>query len=154
MEVNELKAQLKPQLSRLKALGEGIKVGRVLGSRVLVKTVKPFTDADRVEKEGLLYVPKAVKDENTPLPTTGVVIAVGDSVRCRNCWQYKSDHFERSNDKYEPLVAEGDMIMFSKFAGMDFMVANEDFRIVSTDEILCTLVDVEEVVAEVAGDAV
>lgn len=118
----------KPQMSRLKALGTGIKVGKVLGPRVLVKTVLPFTDADRVEKEGLIKVPDWVKKENTPLPTTGIVVAVGPDVQG---------------------LQEGDMILFGKFAGVDFVIEEQDMRIIHMNEVLCTLVDTEEVVTEV-----
>src|SRR5262245_33594814 len=99
--------------ARLKELGSGIKVGRVLGTRVLVKPVTPFTEMDRLEKEGLLYAPKHVKEELTPRPTTGVVVAVGQRVT---------------------LVSEGDMVMFSKFAGMDFLIEEEQLRIVHVDD--------------------
>jgi len=129
MDQKELAAALKPNLLRLKQIGAGIKVGKVLGSRVLVKTVVPRTDLDRVEEEGLLFVPKHVKTENTPLPTTGIVIQVGPGVS---------------------VVTEGDMVMFPKFAGCDFKIENEDFRVVEEAEVMCTLVDTLGNVIEVS----
>lgn len=119
----------KPQLLRLKALGSGVRVERVLGNRVLIKAITPFTDLDRVEKEGKLYIPKAVKDANTPLPSTGLVIEVGLGV---------------SADQAELL--RGAAVMFSKFAGSDFVVDEEDFKILDVPEILCILAFDEPVV--------
>lgn len=141
----------KPQLSRLKALGVGIEVGRVLGNRVLVKTVIPFTDLDRVEKEGKLVMPEWVKKENTPLPTTGMVVKVG-WVNCV-CGKPAEAHAGSIGGPWHtfvPAVNEGDMIMFGKFAGLDFMIEANNYRIVNVDDILAVLVDTQQVVAEVA----
>jgi len=123
----------KPQMLRLKQVGLGIKVGKVMGARVLVKTVKPWTEADEVEKKGLLYVPESVKKENTPLPTTGIIIMTGPDVPV-------------------DFLQAGDMVMFPKFAGSDFQIENEDLRIIESKEILCTLVDTEESLMEVRGE--
>lgn len=95
----------------------------MLGDRVLVKLVTPFTEMDRVEKEGILFVPETAREENTPLPTTGIVVGVGQ---------------RDDPDRPIPLV-EGDMIMFSKYAGTDVYFNEEAFRIMETREILCTL---------------
>ncbi len=120
-----------PQILRLKQIGKGVKVGKVLGDRVLVSTIIPTTEMDKVEKEGLLYIPKDMKDRNTPLPCTGVVIQVGDGVTC-----------ERQSQ-----LASGTAVMFSRYAGTDFTVEqNDGFRILETREILCTLeIDAEAV---------
>lgn len=130
MDSKEVRQQLsKAQVMRLKALGKGIKVGQVLGPRLLVRTVSPFTKMDEVEKKGILFIPETVRDQNTPLPTTGVIVAVGELER-------------RDRD----IFAEGVMVMFPKFSGMDFTVEEEDFRILETREVLCTLEGVDEVV--------
>lgn len=156
----------KPELNRLKALGTGLRVGRVLGNRVLVKTVVPFTKMDELEKAGLLYAPKAAKEQNTPKPTTGVVVAVGEGVPYEVIAganmsmaeylvrQQQACMTQQAVPQPERLrrVEEGDMIMFSKFAGFDFMIENEDYRIVEVSEILCTLVDTEGVVTEVKAE--
>lgn len=84
---------------------------------------------DEVEKKGILFIPETVRDQNTPLPTTGVIVAVGELER-------------RDRD----IFAEGVMVMFPKFSGMDFTVEEEDFRILETREVLCTLEGVDEVV--------
>lgn len=109
----------KPQVQRLKQLTDGLEVGQVMGDRVLVKLVTPFTEMDRVEKEGILYVPESAREENTPLPTTGIIVAIGRGV-------------------VDPLY-EGDMVMFSKYAGSDVYFNEEAFRIMETREVLCTL---------------
>lgn len=64
-------------------------------------------------------IPDSVKKANTPLPSYGPITQVGDG--CKQSWQ------------------EGDLVMFSKFAGTDFTVQNEDFRLVHEDEVLAIL---------------
>lgn len=86
-----------------------------------------------MQKEGTLYIPEHIKKENTPKPSCGIVVAVGE---------------EHDLVTHQPLK-EGDGVMFSKYAGMDFMIEAENFRIVSVDDILCTFVDTESVVTEV-----
>lgn len=115
-------AMSKPQITRLKQLGKGMKVGIVWGNRVLVKTVIPFTKADELEKSGLLYMPEDVKNANTPLPSTGFIIEIGREVE----------------DDVAQLL-EGRAILFSKFAGADFVIDEEDFKILDIAEILCTI---------------
>lgn len=122
MDTKEVRESMtRPQVQRLKDLGMGLKVGKVLGSRVLVKPIQPFTEMDRVEKAGLLYAPKSVKDANTPLPTTGIVLQLGPLL-LPNCG-----------------VEEGDAVMFSRYAGMDIVVDQGDFKLLQIEEIACTL---------------
>jgi co-chaperonin GroES (HSP10) len=81
MDIQQAKAAITiPQVNRLKDLGMGLKMGRVFGTRVLVQPVNPFTEVDRLEKEGLLYAPKNAKDQATPLPSTGVVLQLGEGL--------------------------------------------------------------------------
>jgi len=154
----ELATALKPNLLRLKQIGAGIKVGKVLGSRVLVKTVTARTDLDRVEQEGSIIIPKWVKQDNTPLPTTGIVIQVGPGIKCEQCNFPKNEGHSpldggclagQEGDFFSPVIAEGDMVMFPKFAGCDFKIENEDFRVVEAAEIMCTLVDTEGSIVEI-----
>lgn len=116
------KAIGKPQIARLKALGSGAHVQVVLGNRVLIKTITPWTEGDRVEKEGLLYLPEDVKKANTPLPSTGIVVQVGRGV---------------SPEDAELL--EGAAVMFSKFAGSDFIVSEEEYKILEVPEVMCVI---------------
>lgn len=110
---------------------------------------------DEVEKKGLVYIPQAVKKENTPMPTTGVVIATGrlDCSFCGGEWHGDDEKgaINIAHD-YMPAIFEGDMVMFPKFSGSDFQIENEDLRIIEAKEILCTLVDTEEALMEVKGE--
>lgn len=118
----------KPEVSRLKMLGSGLKVGRVLGRRVLVKDVEPETEMDEVEKRGLLVIPESVKEANTPKSSVGIVLQLGDN------FDYPG------LDNFVPYsVSEGDMVLFSKYAGVQFAVDKElGYRIVDESEIICT----------------
>lgn len=121
MNRQELKQTMtKPQLARLKALGTGMHVGHVLGNRVLVAPIKPYTDLDRVEKEGLLVIPQATREANTPKESTGIVVAVGD-------------------DAFHPALEEGVAVMFGKHSGFEILVDEEEFRIIDVPDILCTI---------------
>lgn len=127
-----------PQIAKLKALGKGILIGKVLGMRVLVKTISPFTKMDEVEKQGLLYIPESVKQQNEPLPSTGIVLQVGEEVK--------------QSPAYSAVLTEGTAVMFSKFAGTSFVVEEETgFRVLDVSEIMCTLEIDEGVLAPVAG---
>lgn len=123
MEARDKKILTKPQIERLKQLTNNLQVGKVLGARVLVKLVEPYTEMDRLEKEGLLVIPETNREANTPMPTTGVVVGVGQQVT---------------------ELGEGDMIMFSRFAGTDCYFNEEAFRIMDAREVLCTLVETPE----------
>jgi chaperonin GroES len=114
----------KPQVARLKDLGMGLRVGRVLGDRVLVKPVTPFTEMDRLEKAGLLYAPTRDKEANTPAPTTGVVVQLGPDLEMLSS---------------ESELKAGDMVMFSRYAGMDIVVDQGDFKLLRYSEIACVL---------------
>jgi co-chaperonin GroES (HSP10) len=94
---------------------------------------------DRVEKEGLLHIPKTARDANQPLPSTGIVVKLGEEFK--KPWATKSD-----------ALQEGAMIMFSRFAGMDFRIDEQDFRILEENEIVCTLEDTQGVVVPVKED--
>lgn len=125
----EVRAALgKAEIEKLKALGTGIKVGRVLGDRVLVKVVEPFTKMDEVEKKGLLFIPESAKDRNTPIPSTGIVVMVGEDCE---------------------VLHEGEMVLFSKYAGTDFTIEQEGFRVMDSREVMAVLVDTEGVVAPI-----
>lgn len=110
----------RPQLTRLKQLGKGLRIKMVLGKRVLVRTVQPYTQMDDVEKKGLIHIPESVKEKNTPLPSTGIVVQVGED----------ADDRERFN-------LDGAMVMFSKHAGTDVVVEEEDYRVLDIAEIMC-----------------
>jgi co-chaperonin GroES (HSP10) len=125
----------KPQLLRLKDMGvEGARVLEVVGNRILVKTVRPWTDMDRLEKEGLLAIPETAKDRNTPLPSTGIVLQLGAELLDIKRTPRNFDADGRM------IVQEGSMVMFSRLSGTDIGVGGEsDLRILFLDDVYCTL---------------
>lgn len=114
---------IKPKLHRLKELGAGVRVARVLGERVLVKTVIPRTELDEYKEKGLV-IPGYVEKEYTPLPTTGIVLGVGESVN-------------------PETLKEGDMVLFARLSGMDFTINEQDLRIIHVREIMAILEDTD-----------
>lgn len=111
------------EITKLKMLGTGLEVDRVLGRRVLIKEVEPETIMDRLEKEAVLVFTAQLKKDNTPRASTGIVVKVGEA--------------------YAGLgmspVEEGEMILFSKYAGVSFSVDEESgYRIIDENEIICT----------------
>lgn len=134
METKELAAAIgKPSLLKLKEVGKGVKVGRVLGDRILVRTIQPYTDLDRYEEtphplyagKPLLVAPPRDKEANTPRPSTGIIVQLGEEVH---------------SFSYKDL---GTAVMFSRFAGSDINVEEEEFRVLETRDIMCTLVPAE-----------
>lgn len=159
-DTHQILANMKVKANRLKEIGTGVRVSRVLGERVLVKTVVPHTEIDEVEKRGLVYIPETVKKDYIPMPTTGTVLAIGDTMKCRHCNWVLSDHALDNirscqavkNSHYMPYVAEGDMVMFPRVAGMDFSMNQvDDYRILHVNDILAVLTDTDGSVVEVKG---
>lgn len=129
MNSKDIKAVMgKPQLLKLKEVAKGIKVDQVLGNRVLVRKVVPYTEMDEVEQKGLLFIPETVKEANTPLPSTGIVVQLGLGV----------------SSEARQLLPEGTAVMFSRYAGSDVIVDQDEFRIMEVPEIMCTLARKEE----------
>jgi co-chaperonin GroES (HSP10) len=147
----DLRKQIsKPQVMRLQQIFEGLRVGDVLGDRVLVKAIKPLTKGDKLEaaaqagKPGGIYLPEDAKERNTPLPTTGFVLKIGDKVD-------------------REVIREGSMVMFGKYSGVDVMTSefrdDEDkekysWRIMDTHEILCTLEAIEDSMESVVAPVI
>lgn len=125
----------RPAIQRLQALGTGLEVGEVLGDRILVQTIEPETIGTRVERTGTLYLPEDAKERNKPKPCTGIIIKLGTDVAAG------------------PL-AEGVAVMFSKYAGTDFVISErEGLKILEVREVMCTLVLTDTVIAPVAAPA-
>lgn len=116
----------KPYLQKLKDLGMGLEMDRVLGDRVLIMPITPFTEADRMEKAGLIVVPESVKDANIPPPTTGEVVMIGPEVN-------------QEGQLPGSEINIGEFVMFSRFAGMDIMLDNVAMKLVHANEIACVL---------------
>ena len=88
---------------------------RPIGDRVLIKRKEEIT-----RTEGGLFIPEKYVDR----PAEGEVIAIGDGRILDNGREIKM------------RVKVGDMVLFAKFAGMEF---GEGFLIVHENEILAIL---------------
>lgn len=143
----ELLRDLKLKASKYKEIGGGLRIGRVLGDRVLVKTVVPKTEIDDWEKRGLV-IPQTAKDTYGALPTTGLILAVGEGVGTHEVVMKLTDG---DVIVQEPILSIGAMVLFSRVAGMDFTVAEQQLRLINTKEILAVLVDTDGSVVEVGG---
>lgn len=120
-----------PEKMKLKQVGKGVFVKRVVGKRLLVKTIEPWTEADQAEQTSGLYIPPSIKEKNTPLPTFGVIVQLGTTVA--------PDEFE-----------EGELVLFGKFAGMDFTMQQDKYRLIHVDEVVAVLdVDMSTIIAPV-----
>lgn len=118
-----------------RVLGKGIEVHAVLGDRILVSEIAPYTEEDatnqRLAKDGvaakdggpaIIVAPvhfrgdqKVVKQK--PPACTGFIIQVGENVT-------------------HPLIREGGAVAFGQYAGNQFSIGTVGFRILSLDEIL------------------
>lgn len=129
MNSNEQRQALgKPYMQKLKDLGMGLSMDRVLGDRILIMPITPFTEMDKVEKAGLLFIPDSAKETNTPPPTVGEVVMVGPDVP-----------FIDLDNNTDQVVKVGEAVMFSRFAGMDIMLDNVAMKLVHVNEIACVL---------------
>lgn len=123
----------------------GMKMGKLFGTRVLVQPIKPHTELDEVEKKGLLYIPETVKDQNTPLPSVGFVLALGDQLI--QDFKYPDGWYPNYGEEKDMIglpdsewpIKEGDAVMFSKYAGSEVAIDKETYRIIEYKEIMCTL---------------
>lgn len=153
-DMDDIGRQTKLKLTRLKEIGEGVRVSRVLGQNLLVKTIVPKTELDEVTKRGALYIPEHIKKDYTPLPSTGIVLGVGEGVGCRYCKFERldpihTDTFAGEPHPFEAILNEGDMIIFPKIGGMDVNIAEQDLRLIDIRQVLAVLSDTDESVVEV-----
>lgn len=119
-----------------KTLFRGLEVHRVLGERVLVDEVEPFTELDatqqRLAEMGLEFkAPEVFYDAHgnkkvaeKPRACTGIVIQVGDGIG--------------GDDKASGLV-EGAAVCFGAYAGTEYYIGGAKFRILDISEILAVL---------------
>jgi chaperonin GroES len=91
---------------------------RPLQDRVLVKRV----EAEEKTESGII-IPDTAKEK----PQRGEVIAVGPGKMLE------------SGNKLTPTVKPGDKILFSKYAGTEIEINNEEFLIMREDDILGVL---------------
>ena len=88
---------------------------RPLGDRVLVKRVE-----EESKTSGGIIIPDSAKEK----PQEGKVVAVGPGKTLD------------SGEIAKPGVKKGDRILFSKYAGTDVIVDNEDHIIIREDDVL------------------
>ncbi len=89
-----------------------------LADRVVVQRIE-----EEEEKKGGIIIPDTAKER----PQKGKVIAVGPG---------------RLNDKGERMpmeVKEGDLVLFSKYAGTEVKVGDDEYLVMREDEILAIL---------------
>jgi len=89
-----------------------------LADRVVVKRIE-----EEEEKKGGIIIPDTAKER----PQKGKVVAVGPG---------------RLNDKGERMpmeVKEGNVVLFSKYAGTEVKVGDEEYLVMREDEILAIL---------------
>jgi co-chaperonin GroES (HSP10) len=110
-----------PTIERLRDVKGGLRVKCVVGPRVLVRPVHPDTELNNAKKLGLV-IPEHIEKANVPPPSTGVIVLVGDT------------------DAYHP----GEMILFSQFAGANFLINREEYKILDVNEIWAILEEVGE----------
>lgn len=87
-----------------------------MGDRIFVEELEPETSLQkRAEASGLHII---TLDENVPKPTTGVIVAIGD----------------------DPLIQSrcklGDVVCFSKHAGIMQLVEGKEYRCLEGREII------------------
>ncbi|ESA36635.1 molecular chaperone [Leptolyngbya sp. Heron Island J] len=95
-----------------------------------VATVKPLGDriflkvsAPEEKTEGGILLPDTAQEK----PQIGEVIAVGPGNR-------------NENGVHQPIdVNVGDKVLYSKYSGTDIQMSNEDYVLVSEQDILATL---------------
>ena len=88
---------------------------RPLGDRVLVQ---PLEEGE--VKKGGIIIPDTAKEK----PAEGVVVAVGPGKTLDN------------GTKITPTVKAGNRILFSKYAGTEIKISNEEHLIMREDDIL------------------
>ena len=91
---------------------------RPLQDRILVKRV----EAEEKTESGII-IPDTAKEK----PQRGEVIAVGPGKMLEN------------GSKLTPTVKPGDKILFSKYAGTEIEISNEELLIMREDDILGVL---------------
>jgi chaperonin GroES len=89
-----------------------------LGDKVVIKRLEPDQ-----KTAGGIVLPDAARDK----PQQGRVLSVGDGRRLPN------------GDRVGHQVREGDRVVFSRYAGTEVVVDNEEVLIMGEDEILAVL---------------
>jgi chaperonin GroES len=90
-----------------------------LGEKVVVRRL----DAEEVTSGGII-LPDSAREK----PQQGKVLSVGDGARLPD------------GTRADPQVAEGDRVLFNRYAGTEVEVNGEDLLIMSENDILAVLV--------------
>lgn len=120
---------------------------RICGNRILVKQLTPS------KKKGSIIIPDTTQDQEDAVQNKGQVVMVGASC-------FTGDYFliytpdennELSAHLPEPLCKEGDYILYNKYAGTQFKLANgykengtpnyDTYRLVSDRDIMMVFTD-------------
>ena len=100
----------------------------MINDNVLIQRSEELTTT----KSGLIIIP----DTLTEKPMTGTVVAIGNGV-------------VRENGERIPLSVQlNDLVIFSKYAGTDFMLGNTNYLIIKERDVLGVLRDEETEGAE------
>ena len=91
---------------------------RPLEDRVVVRPIDPDE-----KTAGGIFLPDTAKEK----PTRGEVIAVG------------SGKTLKSGERVKLAVREGDVVLFSRYAGTEFKHGGTEFRIINEGEILAVV---------------
>jgi len=97
---------------------------RPLGARLLVKPI--VSTLSLVERGKLSNLEVVVEDDNRPQPTQGEVIALGEDPLLRE------------------LVKVGDIVHFSRFAGHNVTLQDEEYRMLEMQEVTAVMDPVKE----------
>ena len=94
---------------------------RPLGDKVLVRR-----DEAQGKTDSGIYLPESAKDK----PKQGTVMALG------------SGNLNKETGEYIPFtVKEGDSVLFSSYSGTEVKINDEDFLIMTEDDILGIIED-------------
>ena len=92
--------------------------------------LKPLNDrvlVQRIEKEettsGGIIIPDTAKEK----PAEAKVISVGPGKR------------DRDGKRIEPVVKEGDVVLFGKYSGTDVKIGGENYLILREEDILAVI---------------
>lgn len=144
--IDDLRARIKlPELHKLRQICDGLVVHRVHGINVMVEVIEPETKFSKVKKTGSIVFPEGVEEKYAPMPSFGVIVAMGGKV----------PKFPADEDGFEV----GSVVYFSKHSGQvarfDGMTkvkteinargeeievkSVREFRLLTCHEIFCTL---------------
>lgn len=129
----------KPELEKLQVVFKGMRIGQVLGNRVLVEPADATTKMDELEEKarrgeaGGLYMPERDKERNTPRASQGIVLAVGNGVSAKDEALLK--------DEYGNYKA----VTFGQYSGGEWIFEERVLRILELREVVAILEPIESV---------